>query len=153
MDSGRVFGRVAFTHLHRVEQTEIVAEFADFLLRMERITWAFCTAYRDDRLVVSLRSSSTTARCGQVLRKLIGKSGAAGGHNHMAAGFIDMKQWKPETRETKRRELVQGLLRAVETRTNRRTAATHPPLEPQPLVAQSAVDSKSSPAGSGDANA
>lgn len=139
MDNGQVFGRVAFTHLHQVKQTEIVAELADFLLRMERISWAFCTAYREDRLVVSLRSSASRARCGQLLRTLIGRSGAAGGHNHMAAGFVAMKSMKPATRETKRGELVQGLLRRIERRTPRQAGDAAAPLAPQPLVMASAV--------------
>jgi len=134
MDNGQVFGRVAFTHLHGVEQTEIVAELADFLLRMERISWAFCTAYREDRLVVSLRSSAAGARCGQLLRRLIGRSGEAGGHHHMAAGFIAMKSLKPSTREVKRNEFVQGLLRRIERRTRSQSSLGSSPLAPQPLV-------------------
>jgi nanoRNase/pAp phosphatase (c-di-AMP/oligoRNAs hydrolase) len=116
MERSRLFGRVIWTHLEHVENPEIVAELADLLLRLERITWAFCTAYLNNRMVVSLRSSAQGARCGRVLKKCIGKGGTAGGHHRMAAGQIDLTQVTRENREAYRQAVVDGLVAAIEPR-------------------------------------
>jgi nanoRNase/pAp phosphatase (c-di-AMP/oligoRNAs hydrolase) len=62
-----VYGRVAWTHLDAVQQPEIVAEIAELLCLMERVTWAFCTGYHGDNLLVSIRSEKKGARCGSLL--------------------------------------------------------------------------------------
>jgi len=126
------YGRVAWTHLPAVENPEIVAEIADLLLRMERITWSFCTAFADDRLVVSLRSSSASARCGQILKREVGKNGSAGGHHRMAAGFLDLTRFPDRNREALREEFTREVLGRIE----RRSEASDEPLREmaQPLV-------------------
>jgi nanoRNase/pAp phosphatase (c-di-AMP/oligoRNAs hydrolase) len=111
-----VFGRVAWTHLDAVEQIEIVAEVADLLCRMERINWAFCTAYKGDRLNVSLRSGRAGARCGSILRSVVRKNGEAGGHAWMAAGYLNVAGLDPVEREARRETLVKNLLKRIERR-------------------------------------
>ncbi len=130
----RVFGRVAFTHLTEVSQSAIVAELADLLLRLERITWSFCTAWSQDRLLVSMRSAASGADCGRLLRKAIGTQGSGGGHRQMAAGFLAATGLDTEQRETMQRDFVARLLKAVERRSRRKRGAEEKPMGTQPLV-------------------
>lgn len=104
---------IAWTHLEETEQPEIVAEVADLLLRMEGLRWAFCTANRGDDLLVSIRSNHRGARCSQLLRSVIGRGGAAGGHHRMAAGFLDMAKLPDDEREAKRLAFVRNLVRRI----------------------------------------
>ncbi len=130
--NAQIFGRVAWTHLRDVAQPEIVAEVADLLARMERMTWSFCTAYQGDNLIVSLRSSQKGARCGQLLKTIIRKQGSGGGHHWMAAGYLNMEGVPDPEREERRDALVKALLSGIE----RRSVAGSEPVElvARPLI-------------------
>lgn len=115
--NAQTYGRVAWTHLANVKQPEIIAEIADLLLRMERIMWAFCTGFTDDRLIVSIRSEVASLHCGKLLRALIGKQeGSAGGHEQAAAGFIDVASLSATERIQRRDLLEEKLLAKIEGR-------------------------------------
>lgn len=121
----RLWRDVAWTHLSAVEQPEMAAEVADLLLRMEGVRWSFCTAELPGRLFVSLRSSRRGARCSRILRAAIGRSGAAGGHDRMAAGYVEVGTAAGLELEERRLALVRQLLR----RMGRRARDGAPPLE------------------------
>lgn len=115
--NAQTYGRVAWTHLTDVKQPEIVAEIADLLLRMERIMWTFCTGFTNDRLIVSIRSEAASLHCGRLLRSLISrKEGSAGGHEQMAAGFIDVSKLSATERIQRRNALEEKLLVKIEGR-------------------------------------
>jgi hypothetical protein len=109
-----VFRRVAWTHLDAVAQPEIVAEIAELLCLMERVTWAFCTAYHGDHMLISLHSEQKGARCGHLLKSVVKKQGSVGGHHQMAAGYLDMRGLLPEEKETQRVAFVKGLISRIE---------------------------------------
>lgn len=111
------YGRVSWTHLPAISHPEIVAEIADLLLRMERITWSFCTAFAENRLIISLRSELTNVNCARLLRPLIGKKeGSSGGHGQSAAGYVDLTGLSEPEREKRREALVNRLISAIEGR-------------------------------------
>ncbi|MBU4199401.1 MAG: hypothetical protein KKE37_03960 [Verrucomicrobia bacterium] len=117
VQNAMTYGRVSWTHLISVSHPEIVAEIADLLLRMERITWAFCTAFTENRLMISLRSELSHVSCARLLRPLIGtKEGSAGGHGQTAAGYVDLSGLSPVEREQRRDTLVSRLVSAIEGR-------------------------------------
>jgi len=110
--NAQTYGRVVWTHLAIVKQPEIVAETADLLLRMERITWAFCTGFIDDRLIISIRTEVTSLHCGRLLHSIIGqKEGSAGGHEQVAAGYIDVSKLTA-TECVQRRDILEAKLLA-----------------------------------------
>lgn len=110
LTNARKYEKTAWSHLSGVEQPEIVAEVADLLLRMEGLRWSFCTAYVNDGLFVSLRSSWSGARCSQLLRSVIGRKGSSGGHDSMAAGFMELNGLDEGERAVRRRNLVGAIL-------------------------------------------
>ncbi len=109
----RLLKDVAWTHLSAVEQPEMAAEVADLLLRMDGVRWSFCTAELPGRLFVSLRSSRRGARCSRILRAAIGRGGTAGGHDRMAAGYIDIGTASGLELEERRLALVRQLVRRM----------------------------------------
>jgi nanoRNase/pAp phosphatase (c-di-AMP/oligoRNAs hydrolase) len=138
MQNAYVYGRVAWTYLSCVRQPEIVAEVADLLHRMERVTWAFCLAHSNGRLLVSLRSSDPRARCGWLLRAHLGPHGSAGGHHHMAAGYIPLDGEASGDAESVSQALIRALVSAIEIRgpgpSGRPRAGDGEPIAAQRLV-------------------
>ena len=116
INHARLYGRTAWSHLASIDQPEIVAEIADRLLQIERITWSFCSAFQGDRLVVSLRSNRRGADCGDLLRRAMPR-GEAGGHDRMAAGAMDVSDLDPDARNALRNALERRLLQRIERRT------------------------------------
>lgn len=113
LTNARKYDKAAWSHLSKIQQPEIVAEVADLLLRMEGLRWSFCTAYVNDGLFISLRSSQPGARCSQLLRSVIGRKGSSGGHDTMAAGFIDCNGISDADRAEKRQSLVSSVLNRI----------------------------------------
>lgn len=111
--NARKLDHVVWTHLTQIEQPEIVAEVADLLLRMEGVRWSFCTADMNGRVFTSIRSNRRGARCSRILRAAIGRHGSAGGHDQMAAGYLQMGDLAGLEREERRLELVRGLVRRM----------------------------------------
>jgi len=112
-----VYGRVAWAHLNDVQQPEIVPEVADLLCRMERVSWSFCTGYRDGNLILSLRSSQKGSHCGILLKGVLRKfGGTGGGHDWMAAGLVQAEKLDAVRREELREALVKALVSRIEKR-------------------------------------
>lgn len=118
-----VYGRTSWSHLDTLVQPEIVAEIAELLLLMERITWSVCTAYHGDRLLISVRSGQKSARCGSLLKTLVRKQGSVGGHDQAGAGYLDVAGLDPAAREQRREAFLRALLAKIE----------HRPLPDEPL--------------------
>lgn len=113
LTNARKYEKAAWSHLSSIDQPEIVAEVADLLLRMEGLRWSFCTAYVNDGLFVSLRSNQPGARCSQLLRSVIGRKGSSGGHDTMAAGFMDFKGLADAERADRRQNIVSSILNRI----------------------------------------
>ncbi len=85
-----VYRQVIGSRLGSVENPDMVAEVADFLLLHERMSWSIVTAYYDDKLIISLRAGNYRAHAGKVVREMLEKlGGTAGGHNQVAGGQLD----------------------------------------------------------------
>jgi len=90
IENARVYGRIVVTDLGRVESPDMVAEIADFLLRLEGTDWSACLGHFDDALVLSLRTSDPEAHAGEVIRRVVAGLGRAGGHGMMAGGRVPL---------------------------------------------------------------
>ncbi len=110
LTNARKYDKASWSHLSAIKQPEIVAEVADLLLRMEGTRWSFCTAYVNDGLFVSLRSSQPGARCSQLLRSVIARKGSSGGHDTMAAGFMEFNGLTDAEKAERRQGLVSCIL-------------------------------------------
>jgi len=117
--NARIYGNVAWTHLEDADPPEMVAEIADLLLRVERVTAAFCTGERSDRLLISLRGERRDARCGRIVREAVRPDGRGGGHDRMAAGMVPLAGLSPTERAERLRRLHAALLRRVIPRARR----------------------------------
>lgn len=101
------------SHLGDVEQPDIVPEIADLLLRMEGKTWSLCTGFYGERLYLSIRTTSSRADAGSVMRRLVGRRGKGGGHGMMAGGWVDASKTPPAERGKLQRQLGLKLVREL----------------------------------------
>ncbi|HOX43612.1 MAG TPA: phosphoesterase [Myxococcota bacterium] len=84
----QVGGRVCVCAMGPVPVADLVAEVADFLVAMERVTWCLVTGLHQGQLLLSLRADRPVVRAGQVMRRLLGRAGKGGGHGLSAGGLV-----------------------------------------------------------------
>lgn len=77
------------TSLGRVNYADIVAEVAEMLLGLKRISWALCTGRYKDTILISIRTSRVKGRAGTIARRVVGPGNTAGGHDMIAGGQVD----------------------------------------------------------------
>jgi len=80
-----IHGNVVVSVLPQVQYPDMVAEVADFLLRLDEVEWACAIGRYKDFLHVSLRTTEREANAGDVLQQVLG-SRWAGGHDMIAGG-------------------------------------------------------------------
>ncbi|MFA6471386.1 MAG: hypothetical protein WCU00_05010, partial [Candidatus Latescibacterota bacterium] len=89
IENARTYKKLAWVWIGDVENGEIVAEMADFLLSLEKITWTLALGHTSERMYISIRSSSPQANCAGVIHRLVPFSPfTVGGHDRFAGGFI-----------------------------------------------------------------
>ena len=81
-----VRGEMVTVNLGPLEYPDLVAEVADMLLSYEAARWVLCAGVHRSILVLSVRTDITTARAGELIRRIIGPEGAGGGHGMIAGG-------------------------------------------------------------------
>jgi len=66
------------------------AEIADLLMRCRSVEYSFCSGLYENGLRLSLRTIPGKADASALLLKALNGMGKAGGHEHMAGGYIDI---------------------------------------------------------------
>jgi len=87
IEKAQIYGPVVISVIGEVQYPDMVAEVADFLLRLEDVQWSCAIGCYERQLYVSLRTSDRDANAGEVLRKAVGAK-LAGGHDTMAGGRV-----------------------------------------------------------------
>jgi nanoRNase/pAp phosphatase (c-di-AMP/oligoRNAs hydrolase) len=82
-----IYDRVVVSILPEVQYPDMVAEVADFLLRLDEVEWACAIGTFDGNLHVSLRTTERDVNAGDVLQSVLGTD-SAGGHDMTAGGRV-----------------------------------------------------------------
>src|SRR5215210_5052473 len=90
LQSSFVYDRLIISWVNPLPQPEQAAEVVDFVIRLEEVDWALCGGVFNDQLILSLRSAKANAKAGDLLRKVVGDLGKAGGHDRRAGGCIPL---------------------------------------------------------------
>ncbi len=106
LHTARVYDGVVLSYIGTMAHSDMVAELADLLLRLEGTRWAVCMGHFKDELIVSVRSRHPRGGAGGLVQSIIGSDGTAGGHGTMAAGHLPLSGRDPE-------ELVRQLSREL----------------------------------------
>src|SRR4030095_7898740 len=86
-----LYDKVVISVLHEVQYPDMVAEVADFLLRLDEAEWAMAIGHYNHNLYVSLRTTNRDVNAGEILQKVLG-SKLAGGHDMIAGGRIKVTE-------------------------------------------------------------
>jgi nanoRNase/pAp phosphatase (c-di-AMP/oligoRNAs hydrolase) len=118
-----IYDRVVVSILPQVQYPDMVAEVADFLLRLDEVEWACAIGAFGDNLHVSLRTTERDVNAGDILQRVLG-SESAGGHDMTAGGRVRIDPTQTEAAASAAAGVRDRLLALLES------AAT----PPRPLV-------------------
>ncbi|MFN8542673.1 MAG: DHHA1 domain-containing protein [Candidatus Binatia bacterium] len=82
-------GRVVVSILGEVRYPDMVAEMADFLLRLDQVEWAVAIGTFDGALHCSVRTTDRDVNAGELLQRVLGAR-SAGGHDMIAGGRLPL---------------------------------------------------------------
>jgi nanoRNase/pAp phosphatase (c-di-AMP/oligoRNAs hydrolase) len=113
LERARTRGPVVVSHVGKLDYPDLVAELADFYLRYEGAYWSFCIGRWEDDILISVRTSLKDAAAGQLLRRVVGNDGSAGGHGMMAGARVPVGHLSAEDVRLKSEELVNRFLKEL----------------------------------------
>lgn len=87
IDAAMIYDRAVLSILGDLRYPDMVAEMADFLLRLEGIEWSAAIGRHREFLYVSLRTTHRDVNAGDLLQRVLG-SDHAGGHDMIAGGRV-----------------------------------------------------------------
>jgi nanoRNase/pAp phosphatase (c-di-AMP/oligoRNAs hydrolase) len=88
IENARIYENVLAFNLYEIEHPDIVAEMADFLLRVEGIETVLGMGHYQETEILSLRTLSQQVVAGDIMQQVVDGLGAAGGHGMTAGGQI-----------------------------------------------------------------
>ncbi len=97
MENLTFFKDIAFIHMDRVNDPDILVLIADFFLKMAEATWCIVSGIYGQNLVVILRNAGFRLDAGKMAQRLFGEWGAAGGHKSAARAEIPIHEIAPST--------------------------------------------------------
>ncbi len=77
-----------FVHMGEIDNPDVCVQLADFLMRVNNISWTVISSIANDNLVIVLRSDGYRKNAGKMALKLFGDLGSAGGHRSAARAEI-----------------------------------------------------------------
>jgi nanoRNase/pAp phosphatase (c-di-AMP/oligoRNAs hydrolase) len=86
--NARTFGDVLVFNLYNIDNPDIVAEMADFLLRVDQVKIVLGMGRYQDAEILSFRTLLADIRAGEVMQAVVAGLGTAGGHGMIAGGQI-----------------------------------------------------------------
>jgi nanoRNase/pAp phosphatase (c-di-AMP/oligoRNAs hydrolase) len=71
---------------------DLVAQLADFFLRVQGVDWVIAMGVHQGDVLLSVRADQPAASAGVMVRSVVGGRGAAGGHGQMAGGRVPARE-------------------------------------------------------------
>lgn len=84
---------LAFAWIGQVRE-DVIAQVADLLLQVEGAEWAVCAGIAGDNVVASVRNAGYVRAAGDVVKRVFGEIGSAGGHRTMAKVVVPKEAFK-----------------------------------------------------------
>lgn len=82
------WGELLAVNLGSVTYPDLVAEIAEMMLAYEKASYCVCVGEHEGQVFLSIRSEVEDAHAGELIRRVVGSKGAAGGHGMSAGGRI-----------------------------------------------------------------
>jgi len=97
IERAALYDKVVVSMLGEVQYPDMVAEVADFLLRLDEVEWAAAIGTFGTCLHCSIRTTDRELNAGELLQRVLG-SRSAGGHDMIAGGRLSVGE-DPAARE------------------------------------------------------
>lgn len=114
LNATRVHGKLAVCSLGSTENPEIVAEYADLLLRLEGTEWVVTGGFYKSTYYISVRAKTYGRDAWSLLKEVLDGEGSFGGHGTVGGGSIRLDDDSPRTLRRLERRLFLRLLDAVD---------------------------------------
>jgi len=88
-----VSGSTMLIELDGDYSSELLSVVADFLLRLQEITFVVAVEVQGTEYLLSARSRDPLVDAGKIIRTVLAGTGSGGGHRHMAGGIIKPKKY------------------------------------------------------------
>lgn len=89
LENAKIYRNLLVVNLYEIVFPEVVAEMADFLIRLDEIETVLSMGQYNNEMVLSIRTIRHDLNAGEVIKRLVDGLGAAGGHGMMAGGKLD----------------------------------------------------------------
>ena len=105
---------IAFIHMEKVDDPDILVIIADFFLKLGEASWCIVSGIYRHKLIVIFRNAGFRLDAGKMAQKLFGQWGSAGGHRSAARAEIPIDEIKSEMKGTS--ELKQFIIGKIKGR-------------------------------------
>ena len=116
IEKAQIYDFACVSNLGKIDNPDMVAEMADFILRCEDLRWTMVTGIYEDMIYLSLRSAGRDAHAGHIVRQTVGVMGTAGGHGRMAGGQIPLGDADKATRAQVVQAVTDNFVEAVKAK-------------------------------------
>jgi nanoRNase/pAp phosphatase (c-di-AMP/oligoRNAs hydrolase) len=113
INNALIFRDVIVSDLKDVKNPDMIAEMADFLMRMQNIRWSLCLGSFDNQLIFSIRTTSRVKWASNIATRLLGKRGTGGGHHKSAAGKVDTANLSEKSIESLKQLIMKRFLKLI----------------------------------------
>ncbi len=93
-------------HVGKVDREDIIPQLADFCLQFENTEWVVVSGKIGDSIVMSVRNPGYVRSAGDLVRRLFGGVGRAGGHRSMAKAVVPLREWRKALGSTRDRAVA-----------------------------------------------
>lgn len=88
LENSIIYEDLLISSLGEIENPDYISEFADFLVRFDKLNFVLVMGIYNGAILISFRSQKRKSDAGMVLRRIVGRLGSAGGHQRNAGGRI-----------------------------------------------------------------
>jgi nanoRNase/pAp phosphatase (c-di-AMP/oligoRNAs hydrolase) len=113
LENARVYGSVLVFNLRQINNPDLVAELADFLLRQQGVSYVLGMGWHAGMQILSMRALDHHANLGQVIQQMVKGLGTAGGHEMVAGGQIREMAEDEAAQQELERLLTRRLFKAL----------------------------------------
>jgi nanoRNase/pAp phosphatase (c-di-AMP/oligoRNAs hydrolase) len=109
----RILRDKIFVHMGEMDNPDVCVQLADFLMRVNNISWTVISSVVDDDLVIILRSDGYRKDAGKMASKLFGDLGSAGGHRSAARAEIPLSNLRKRLRGFREETIENWIIRRI----------------------------------------
>ena len=114
IENARLYDSVLVFNLFDIDNPDVVAEMADFLLRMDGVDLVLGMGRFREKEILSLRTSDHEIFAGKVMREVVDSLGTAGGHGMIAGAQISPMKGNHAVLRELEATLTKRLLKALD---------------------------------------